>query len=180
MRIKAVFPAKNYILYVTFEEKIILKYDMSYLIETDTEFFELKYNPELFIEVRPVNEQRSLGWRDNIILHGEVIEKNGVPVNLGYLELWGDDYEELKRHAFEPIVKKALSNRYGSILFFEEGEFAEFDGWLDMGFVSNLDSHDEPTDLALIYESMQDRMIWLQENKKDWFDFLHPGTESGR
>lgn len=54
MRIRAVYPGKNYVLYVTFKENKILKFDMSDIIENDTNYFELKYHPELFIEAKPV------------------------------------------------------------------------------------------------------------------------------
>lgn len=176
MRIRTVYPAKNYILYVTFNNNKILKFDMSDIIENDTDFFELKYHPEFFIEAKPINQRRNIGWRDGITLSGKIIEKNGIPVNLGYLELKGDDFEELKRHSSEPVVKKALDNRYGSIIYFEEGEFAEFVMWLYERFVSNLDEHDEPTDVALLYEMMEDGMTWLHENEKNLMEFFPPGA----
>ena len=153
MRIRAVYPGKNYVLYVTFKENKILKFDMSDIIENDNDYFELKYRPELFIEAKPVN-QRSIGWGDSISLEVEIIEKNGTPVNLGYLELMGNDFEELEKHSSEPVVKKALDNRYGNIIYFEDSDFVEFVEWLNGGFVSNLDEHDEPTDVALLYEMM--------------------------
>ena len=176
MRIRAVYPGKNYVLYVTFKENKILKFDMSDIIENDNDYFELKYRPELFIEAKPVN-QRSIGWGDSISLEVEIIEKNGTPVNLGYLELMGNDFEELEKHSSEPVVKKALDNRYGNIIYFEDSDFVEFVEWLNGGFVSNLDEHDEPTDVALLYEMMEDGMTWLRESEKNWIDFLPPGAD---
>ena len=95
MRIRAVYPGKNYIIYIAFEENKLMKFDMTDIIENDNDYFELKCNPELFIEAKPVNQRRSVGWGDNITLEGENIEKNGNPVNLGYLELKGKEFEKL-------------------------------------------------------------------------------------
>ena len=170
MRIREVFPAKEFVLYVTFEDHKVLKYDMSELIDKNPDFFELKYNPDDFIRALPVNENRSIGWGEDIVLSGKVIEENGKPVNMGFLQIYNNELEELLKHASEPIVKRALNSRYGSNLYFEEGAFLEFYLWLSGGFASNLDKDGEPTDLALMYESMEDGMTWLGENDKDWFD----------
>lgn len=170
MRIREVFPAKNYILYVTSDDNRVFKYDMSELIDKDPDYYELKYDPDVFIRAMPVNENRSIGWGEDIVLSVKVIERNGKPVNMGFLEIYNDELEELLKHGSEQIVKSALNNRYGSHLYFEEGAFLEFFDWLSGGFASNLDKDDEPTDLALMYERMEDRMTWLDENDKDWLD----------
>ena len=168
MRIRTVYPAKNYILYVTFNNNKILKFDMSDIIENDSDFLELKKHPEIFVDVRLVNKKRSIGWRDNITLSGDIVEKNGTPVNLGYLEVYSNEFEELQRHYTEPIVKKALKNRYGSFIYFEEGEFKEFAEWLYGCYISNLDKDDNSADIAFLYKNMQDRMTWVRESEKNW------------
>lgn len=176
MRIRAVYPAKNFILYVTYKENKVLKFDMSDIIENDSDFLELKNHPEIFADVRLVNKKRSIGWRDNITLSGDIVEKNGTPVNLGYLEVYSNEFEELQRHYTEPIVKKALNNRYGSFIYFEEGEFKEFAEWLYGCYISNLDKDDNSADIAFLYKNMQDRMTWVRESEKNWIEFISPGA----
>ena len=50
MRIRAVYPAKNFILYVTYKENKLLEFDMSDVIAHYSDFLEWKKQPEIFVD----------------------------------------------------------------------------------------------------------------------------------
>ena len=75
MRIECVYPAKDFVLYVEFEDDRLLKFDMSEIIRDDPEYFELKYYPEKFAQARVTNECRNISWGDLATLSGSIVEK---------------------------------------------------------------------------------------------------------
>ena len=161
MRIKNVWPAGNYVLYVKFEEGPVLKYDMSGLIEEDVRYYELKYFPERFGSAAPVNELRDLIWGDGPILDGGTIEREGKPVDVGTLELDSvEELDKLNEYRSETVVRKALESRYGNMLFLEGDDSEEFNSWLFDMSVAFLDKDYDDTPESLLFDGMGYTMFW--------------------
>ncbi len=161
MRIKNVWPANHYVLYVEYEEGPVLKYDMSGLIEKDIKYYELKYFPERFGSVAPVNELRDLVWGDGTILDGETIEREGKPADVGMLELDSvDALDKLNEYRSESVVRKALESRYGSMLFLEGDDSDEFHFWLIDMSVAFLDKDYNDTRESSLFDAMSYTMFW--------------------
>ena len=164
MRIKRVLPAKDNILYVISEDRQLIKYDMTDLIENDLDFIELKYYPEKFISARPTNEGRIVSWGDIASVSAKEIEKEGQPTKIGYLEIMDvRQLEEMRKHSDEPIIKKALDNYYGGKVFFGDRDFDEMYDWASDGFAMYYDEIEGDTELSSLYEWMMFCMYWLPE-----------------
>ena len=155
MKIEAVYPAKDYNIYVKFEEGPLLKYDMSELVENDIDLFELKYYPEMFLSARPANEGRIIAWGDYTSISGKIVEEYGRPVEMGYVSVGPEDLVELEKYIDEPIVKKALENRYKCWIYLEgEDDFHSFWEWLDDRSYLYTDEYFEPVGPSLVFYRM--------------------------
>lgn len=154
MKIEAVYPAKDYNIYVKFEEGPLLKYDMSELVENDIDLFELKYYPEMFLSARPANEGRIIAWGDFTSISGKIVEEYGRPVEMGYVSVGPEDLVELEKYIDEPIVKKALENRYKCWIYLEgEDDFHSiaFGNGLMIDHIYTLMNILNPTDHHLFF-----------------------------
>lgn len=176
MRIKNVWPAKNFILYVEFEEGGILKYDMWPLINENDDFFELFLFPEQFISAKPVDEGRGVGWDDDIKLKASFIEEGGENVDVGFLTFSSmDEIVLLRKYQSEPLVKKVLDSRYGNMAFLEKDDYAKFHLWLfEMSAVYlSVDSGGEYYDTkeSSTFEYLALDMVWPEANHHDWWEF---------
>lgn len=170
MRAKKVIPTTNFIMYVFFEEGVIYKMDMSDIIENDDEFFELKYNPDLFWPVIPVNEGRCVAWGDKAILPVKVIEEQGAPVDVGFLQVYSrKEIEFLQERMDDPPAKYAMEHLLGEYISLEGWYFFEFEDWLHTGFMFDLEN-DEPTETALFFEMLEDSLWWPEENIHEYND----------
>ena len=171
MRIEEVFAAKNNVLYVILEDGTLLKYDMSDKIDADPDLFELKYYPEKFVTARVTNEGRTISWGDDASISGKLIEEEGSPVDIGFLELTSTkQLEELKENSDEPIVNRALDNYYGGLIFLELHDFAELYEWISDRTVMYLGANYEDTEWSSMYESMLYNMEWLSD-RVDWWEY---------
>lgn len=171
MRIEEVFAANDNVLYVILEDGTLLKYDMSDKVDTDPDLFELKYYPEKFVSARVTNEGRTISWNDDASISGKLIEKEGVPVDIGFLEITNiEQLDELKEHSDEPIVSKALDNYYGGLIFLDLHEFAELYKWISDRTVMYLGNNYEVTKWSSMYESMLFNMEWLSD-RVDWWEY---------
>ena len=161
MRIEEVYPAKDYNIYVKFEEGTLLKYDMSELVENDLDLFELKCYPEVFLSARPANEGRIIAWGDYTSISGKTVEEYGRPVEMGYVSVGPEDLAELEKYIDEPIVRKALENRYKCWINLEgEDDFNSFWEWLDDKSYEYTDEGFEPVGPSRIYDRMAYELEW--------------------
>lgn len=161
MRIEAVYPAKDYNIYVKFDEGILLKYDMSELVENDIDFYELKYYPEMFLSARPTNEGRIIAWGDYTSISGKIVEEYGRPAKMGYVSVGPDDIDELEKHIDEPIIRKALESRFKCWIYLEgEENFNNFWEWLDDKSYEYTDEYFEPAGPSRIYDRMAYELEW--------------------
>ena len=161
MRIEEVYPAKDYNIYVKFEEGTLLKYDMSELVENDLDLFELKCYPEVFLSARPANEGRIIAWGDYTSISGKTVEEYGRPVEMGYVSVGPEDLAELEKYIDEPIVRKALENRYKCWIYLEgEDDFNSFWEWLDDKSYEYTDEGFEPVGPSRIYDRMAYELEW--------------------
>ncbi|MCR5034213.1 MAG: hypothetical protein K6B42_02185 [Clostridia bacterium] len=171
MKIDYILTAKDYVLYVVFEDETVLMYNMSDMVENDLEYYELKYYPEVFVSARPTCEGRSISWGDNTSISAKIIEECGQLVNIGYLELTDiRQLEEMQKHSDVPIVKKALENYYNGCIILDGRDFADLYDWASTGAQIYFSEEKGATELSILYECMEYNMEWLSD-KEDWWDY---------
>lgn len=171
MRIDYVLVAKNYVLYAMFENKSVLKFEMSNIIENDLDYYELKYYPELFASARPTDEGRRISWGDDTSISAKIIEDEGQPVDIGYLYLTDiRQLEEMQKHSDEQIVQKALDNVFNGLIILNARDYADLYDWVSTGAQIYYDQENGDTELSILYECMMENMEWFSD-KEDWWDY---------
>lgn len=77
-KVKEVEPLDNYILFITFENGIVKKYDIKPLFEKWDNFIELKEKEGLFLNVKVDRGGYAIYWNDSIDLSCNELWNNGI------------------------------------------------------------------------------------------------------